>query len=363
MNKKILLLTPDFLPNSGGVAKYLHDLARYFSNDIEVFTSSHQPNRNADSQSSYPVYRISLLYQWLWPKWTKSIMLLWKYRKRYRLVFISHIIPFGTAAWLAKKFTGMPYIIFLHGMDIRLADRSFHKRLLAKKILKNAHLVVTNSQALAQEIAHNYGKNDLLVVYPCVDEKEESYPKKEPSSIFTIVTVARLVSRKGHLQVLNALAQLKHTNQLQAFIYHIVGEGPMMESLKATAYELGLMKEVIFHGRVTDLERETLYKQSDLFLMPVLKDSVDKEGFGIVFLEAARAGIPSISTNIGGVNEAIIHNETGILLDDPSPKNIANSILYLEKNELERMRMSEQAQEHAKKFTCSTQLSKLDPYV
>ena len=53
---------------------------------------------------------------------------------------------------------------------------------------------------------------------------------------------------------------------------------------------------MVFHGRVTDEERQKQYEQAHVFVMPVSQDPVDKEGFGLVYIEAAAAGVPSIAT-------------------------------------------------------------------
>lgn len=358
---KILLITPDFPPNEGGVARYLRAVAEHFKSRIEVLADPHPAWNTFDPTAGYPIYRAPLLSRLLWPRWLKTVKYLWTYRQRYDVILVSHILPIGSAAWLAKKFTGDPYVVFVHGMDIRLAMSSSRKRRLATQVLKGAQLVVANSQALARELSRDFGIHEVLVVYPCVTAIP-STPLK-PSTPFSLLTVSRLVERKGHTHVLNALAHLRGTGDLQDFIYHIVGEGPMEQSLRSMADTLGLTSHVVFHGKVSDEERQKLYEQAHVFVMPVSQDTQDKEGFGLVYIEAAAAGVPSIATRVEGVDEAVIDEQTGILLESQDEQMLANAILRLARDSSLREQLGAAAREHARTFTCESQMSKLDPYL
>lgn len=374
-DKRMLLITPDFPPMEGGVARYLQALASHFKMRIEVLAAPHQDWQTFDPQAGYPIYRAPLLSRWLWPHWLKTVRYLWTYRSRYDVILTSHVLPIGAAAWLAKKLTGDPYVVFVHGMDIRLAMSSSRKRRLATKVLKGAQLVVANSNALARELARDFAISEVLVVSPCLpaplapptprpnDHARPVGRAPAPPTPFSILTVSRLVTRKGHAHVLNALAHLRGTGELREFVYHIVGEGPMEATLKAMATELGLERHVVFHGRVDDDERARLYQQSHVFVMPVSQDPVDKEGFGLVYIEAAQAGVPSIASRVDGVDEAVIDGQTGILLESQDEQQLANAILMLARDSGLREQLGTRAHEHAKTFTCQNQMSKLDPYL
>jgi phosphatidylinositol alpha-1,6-mannosyltransferase len=362
--KKILLITPDFPPHRGGIATYLSTLATHFKEQIEVVTQTHVQSQSFDTAADYPIYRKSLFYKWIWPRWLKMVTYLFLYRHHYRLILVSHLLPVGTAAFFAKKITKVPYILFVHGMDLRLANKTWSKQQLSTQVLKEAQLVVANSKALATEITNTYGISDVLVLYPCLSPQnnKSSSVIKDPS-VFTLLTVSRLVERKGHVPVLRALADLKKSGKFSEFIYHIVGIGPMESLLKSLVLELNLEKHVIFHGSVTDEARWDLYNSSDLFIMPVSLDPIDKEGFGLVFIEAAQAGVPSLSTNIEGVDEAIIDGETGILLADQNRQGLADAIFELYSNKPLRQKLSDNARKHAQTFLCEVQMKKLEPYL
>lgn len=341
MNARLLLITPDFPPNRGGVARYLDLLVKYFSPQITVVTTG-------------------LLYKWFWPRWLASVFLLIKRKNEYDIVIISHVLPFGTAAWIAYWITKKPYIVIVHGYDVRLATKRWIKRFLAKHVLHHARVTVTNSQSLAREVATALPIPTPLIIYPCVDTISRS---RTPVNIFQLLTVSRLIPRKGHTHVLMALSQLKQVGKLPEFQYTIAGDGPMRQTLEELAGQLHL-DEVKFLGEVSDDQKESLYASADLFVMPVIDDPIDKEGFGLVFLEAAQFGVPSVSTKISGIDEAILDGETGILVESRNIEQLAEAIAFLVSSKQERTRLGENARRRVEsEFTCEKQFTKLIPYL
>jgi len=351
------MLTPDYPPMRGGVARYLSALARHLKDQVVVIAGTHPEWQTFDPQESYPIYRMPLLYKRFWPRWLKTLRYVRSVRKQYDLVITSHVIPIGTAVMCSK----IPYIVFVHGMDIRLAKQSARKRRVAQKVLSRARLVVANSEALAREVHADFGVSSL-VVYPCLESIPETVQKK--SDVFSLLTVSRLVERKGHARVLTALARLRRSGKLSAFEYHIAGTGPMEATLRTMTHELGLEDLVVFHGDVSQDDLEKLYADADVFVEPVSNDKIDKEGFGMVFIEAAAYATPSITSNISGVNEAVLDNETGLLIDPEDPNALSSAILTLALDTELRERLGQQARARAKSmFQCNAQFAKLEPYL
>jgi glycosyltransferase involved in cell wall biosynthesis len=274
----------------------------------------------------------------------------------------SHVIPFGTAAMIAKRFTKKPYLVITHGMDVRLALRS--KKTLTAHILSNAHLVIANSNALAQELQKEFGIKNILTMYPAIDPSFFVNKPKVPSDIFRLLSVSRLVDRKGHERVLHALALLKVNGSLSAFCYVIVGDGPTRTSLEMLVHELNLDTHVFFKGDVSDQELQLCYVDTDVFILPVKDDPIDKEGFGMVYLEAAGYGIPSIATRMSGVDEAVLDQQTGLLVSDGNIEELVRAILILAKDSVLRDQLGAQAQMRVlTEFTPDAQFSKLEPYL
>jgi phosphatidyl-myo-inositol dimannoside synthase len=362
--QKILLITPDFPPTKGGVARYLYALAKQHASQIEVLAQPHPQWSEVDKDAPFPIYRQKLLYKFFWPRWFKTVRYLISYKQRYSTVITSHVLPFGTACFFAKLFTKTEYIVIVHGMDIRLARASSRKKFITKRVLRNAKLVVANSNVLAQEIADVFDVHKILVINPCVETIDEANSvKKDRSRKFNLLTVARLVERKGHVHVLNALVRLRQQDSIQNIHYDIVGQGPLYDPFRSMIRTLGLESVVTIHNNVNDDELKEFYRSSDVFVMPVSEDKTDKEGFGLVFIEAAQYGTPSISTNIPGVDEAIIDGKTGILLDGQDEGKLAGAINKLYNDQVLRNNLGNAAMQHAQLFTCDKQMSKLTPYL
>lgn len=291
---KILLPTVDYSPKRGGVARYLHAIKQTFPEDVEVL------------YWSTPIGRLDMLRE------------LVQFGKDYEQIWVSHILPIGTLAYLAKKVTKTPYVIFLHGMDFDLARRNEWKRVLTKKILRGAKTVVTNSQALADEVAKFAGIKTPLVVYPSIADQflqealafDVQKKKLHLEGPVRLLTVSRLVSRKGHTKVLEAIQHLPNVE------YWIAGEGAYEKNIRMRAKDLNLQDRVKMLGNVPDDQLAKLYEEADVFVMPTTKTSLDREGFGIVYLEAQLFGVPVIASNHPGVNEAVEDRVSGFLVRD-----------------------------------------------
>jgi phosphatidylinositol alpha-1,6-mannosyltransferase len=140
-----------------------------------------------------------------------------------------------------------------------------------------------------------------------------------------LLTVARLVPRKGHLVVLEALRQLAFP-----VCWLVAGDGPMREQLACAIVESGMEGRVCLIGEVSNEELRALYQACDIFVLSPEEQRqgprLDSEGFGLVFLEAAACGKPAIASAISGCSEAVIHGETGLLVPPGDPKALAAAI-------------------------------------
>lgn len=359
-DRDLLLITPDFLPSRGGVARYLELFAEYFSSRIRVIATPIE--EKGEGIKPYKLDRMPLLSNRIWPRWITSVLLLIRDSKTYRVVITSHVLPFGTAAMMAKYFTKKPYIVITHGMDVRTALQS--KRSLTSRVLSHAYLVIANSNALAQELQQEFGLKNILTIYPSVDPKFIQNATNVASSTFTLLSVSRLVDRKGHERVLQALALLKLNGSLNTFRYVIIGDGPMRQTLETLTIELELESSVVFKGDVSDDDLRVAYTDADVFVLPVKNDPIDKEGFGMVYLEAAAFGVPAIATRMSGVDEAVIDQETGLLVDDGDIKALAGAVLLLAHDAVFREQLGVTARTRVTtEFTPEAQFSKLEPYL
>ncbi|MEX2600703.1 MAG: glycosyltransferase [Balneolaceae bacterium] len=142
-----------------------------------------------------------------------------------------------------------------------------------------------------------------------------------------MLTVTRLVRRKGIDTVLTAMAQLG--SDYEDLHYLIVGTGPEEAGLRQLSKRLGLTLRVHFLGPANYKELPHYYNLSDLFVMSSRTELPDVEGFGIVFLEANACEVPVIGTRSGGIPSAILEGETGLIVHENSPVELEGAIRSL----------------------------------
>jgi phosphatidylinositol alpha-1,6-mannosyltransferase len=142
-----------------------------------------------------------------------------------------------------------------------------------------------------------------------------------------ILTVGRLVERKGFDTVIRALPAILEV--IPEAHYLIVGGGPAEAGLKALVADLGLETYVTFAGPKSHDEVADYYLASDLFVMisREIPGKGDVEGFGIVYLEANLLGRPVVAGRSGGVADAVVHEETGLLVDPRDPAGVAAAVV------------------------------------
>ena len=143
----------------------------------------------------------------------------------------------------------------------------------------------------------------------------------------TILSVGRLVPRKGFDKVIEALPQVLAA--FPAARYEIVGSGPQQAELEALAVRCGVRGRVDFLGPLADAHLQAAYGRAWCFALPVRAEGDDVEGFGLVYLEAAIARLPAIGGRGSGADDAIEPGQTGLLVDGTSSEEVAAAILTL----------------------------------
>ena len=141
-----------------------------------------------------------------------------------------------------------------------------------------------------------------------------------------LVTVGRLVRRKGVAWfVEHVMPALDNT-----FQYLIVGDGPDRAVIKELIREKRLSRRTFLAGRLKDHQRDLVLKAADIFIMPNIPVAGDIEGFGIVVLEAGRAGLPVIASDMEGMRDAVIQGQTGFLVEAGNPEAFIQKINSVE---------------------------------
>jgi len=158
-----------------------------------------------------------------------------------------------------------------------------------------------------------------------------------PQEALIISSLGRLVPEKGFLDLITGVSLVG--NYPQPIHLVIGGDGPSRKIFEALG-KACLHERVRFLGRIP--EPELLYAASDIFALPS-----HEEGFGLVFIEAAFHGVPSVGADVGGVRYAIVHNETGLLVPVRTPSALTSALQRLLGDEALRKQLGTAAQQRA----------------
>jgi glycosyltransferase involved in cell wall biosynthesis len=202
----------------------------------------------------------------------------------YELVHAHNAVPAGDAVHHARA--GVPLVVSVHGGDVLYtARRSRAGASAVARALGAARLVLANSQGIAELSAQN-GARETRVVHLGADLAMGQRPRT-PDGERSLVTVAHLVARKRHGDVLRALAVLG--DRYPRLRYRVIGDGPERAALEGLAARLEVTERVDFLGQLAPAEAIETARSSTLFVMP----STD-EAFGVAYIEAMAAGVPAI---------------------------------------------------------------------
>lgn len=233
--------------------------------------------------------------------------------------------------------------VVCYGSEFRPSATSLSPSRLA--VLKATRRVLAISHATRELIQTlPLFKGEVSLVRPSLAPETDSlarqdgFPPVAEASMLRLVSLARLVERKGVQHLLDALAILRRRGVMAHLT--VVGDGRFGPDLVRQASEQGLTSQVTFAGALSDEEATSVLRTAHIFVLtPFEPEPGDVEGFGLVYLEAGALGIPVIGTRSGGVPEAVLENKTGLLVAPCEPLQIADAIAHLWKSESERSRL------------------------
>ena len=260
--------------------------------------------------------------------------------ERFDCLHCGDLFPQGLNAVFLSKMFHLPFLIYCHGDEVSQTDcRQFQPR-VRNYIYERADFVTAANQfAVDRLLRIGIAKNKIAKLTPGVDMKRffPAPPRQDLIDRYglqghkVLLTVARLVPRKGHKVVLEALSNV--IKEMPRLKYIIAGEGPEKGNLEQLVQNLGLQEHVIFVGNIPNAEISNYYNLCDVFAMVNrLEIGGDIESFGMVFTEANATGKPVIGGRSGGTDESVIDGETGFLVDPNDPQELSDRLLLLLKN-------------------------------
>ena len=328
---RVLALVTDAFGGFGGISQFNRDFLHALATVPDVEQIIALPRLVHESVGETPSKlvqarplpgRIGYAIRALW------LMLL---GRRYGLIFCGHLFMAPLAACLSRL-TRTPLWIQLHGIEAW--DRP---GVLTRWALRQATLVTTVSRYTRNRVLSwsPIPPHSVRVLPNTVDARFLPGPK--PHTLIrrfglegkkVLLTVGRLVADeryKGHSMVMQVLPELlkRHPD----LVYLIGGDGDDRERLQAMARDLGVERQVTFAGKVPDSELPDLYRVADVFVMPSTR-----EGFGIVFLEAAASGLKVIGGNQDGSVDALADHVIGNCVDPLKAEELIDAISLALKN-------------------------------
>jgi len=341
-----LLLASEFPPaNYTGLATYSYNIAKHLSKNNNVIVSK------LPAYSTIERYALGLQFVYNLKKRINEL----KKNEKIDLVYGIPFRPEFSAIGLYAKALNLPLVSHEVGSEIYSPHPLF---ILAKKIaysISDQLICGTNfqkemmlSQGAPREKVHVVlGGVDTQIFRPLYNERYEFRKSLKLEEKFVLLSLGRLIIRKGFDDAIKALAFLEDIDEL---ILLIVGKGPEIQSLRKLVKVLSLDEKVIFLGRVSSNCIPQIYNIADLFIAPFRMIGRDIEGFPLVVQEAQACGIPVISTNTPGPPELVENGRTGFIVEMNSPRKIAEKVRVLYEDERIRRDMARSARKRAEKL-------------
>jgi phosphatidylinositol alpha-1,6-mannosyltransferase len=363
VGSSIAMFSCEFPPYPGGIATYTAEIAS------ALLRLGHRPvvfapkYRTGAFRPPYPVIRcFPESYKHAKLPWNMSIAALQLMRARYDTVIA---VDLPSVLALAGVPTKARKVAIVHGTDVKSriighinkysprSPFSAFQRVYANSaftrniMLSHNPLVTADKVRLAPLGVDEFWKQALAA--QVADDLSAHFLTKRRNTI--ALSVARLEPRKGLVQAMEAIAVLPKAVR-EDLTYIIAGrpvEEAYAETLRQRAGEIDADIRIL--GEVTKEEIRALYQRADLFIHTATRDKYRAEGFGLVLLEAAASGLPSVATRVDAIPEVVVENVSGLLFDDGDVAGISNGIASLIRDTALRTRLSAGSRDQAAKFT------------
>ena len=350
-----LLVTNDYPPKVGGIQSYLWEYWRRFPpGRTSVLTIDQAGAREFDAAAPHAIERERA--RMLLP--TRGLVARVRQLARERgasLVVLDPALPVG----LVGPKLGLPYAVVLHGAEVTVAARLPVTSQLLRRVLVGADLVIAAGGYPADEARRLAGEDlpevaiappgvDVRRFHPLVAAEIGSVRRRFglPETGRLVVSVSRLVPRKGMDVLIEASVSL--AAERPDLVVAIAGAGRDARRLASLARRLDA--PVRFLGPVSDEDLPGLVGAADVaaVLCRTRWGGLEQEGFGIVFLEAAAAGVPQVAGRSGGSHDAVVDGVTGLVVDRPGDVAVATKALAeLLDDEGRRLRLGAAARRRA----------------
>jgi phosphatidylinositol alpha-1,6-mannosyltransferase len=355
----ILFLSWNYPPARGGIEYVVENLFHCLAgkNSVRLLTahagvSAPEPNVERAPKRGIPAFLAFALRR----GWSLCR------REEPDAILCGTVVSAPAAVLLSWQFR-IPFVVLVHGSDI-LYPGWFYQKAVRWLLRRATRLAANSNQTRNLLVAQGFDPSRIEVIYPGVRIDDflhsQSHENPELAALTAgrrvLLTVGRIIRRKGVLEfVEHVMPELVKT--VPDILYLVVGDDAkaslvhkerLRDRINASVQTLGLQRNVRLLGTLSDKDLVSLYGRAHLFVLPCLDIPGDVEGFGIVFSEAALAGMPSVSTRVGGIPEAVLDGKTGLLVNPGDHAAMRNAIERLLLDEPLRRRLAQGGTERAR---------------
>ncbi len=297
---KVLFITRKYPPQIGGMEKYSYDLIKNFTRGKEVIALKKS--------------QIHLI--WFIPyALIRGIFL----SRRVDLIYLCDSL-LGPVGLILKYISRKPVLVTAHGLDIIYNNWIY--RNINVRSLKYLDKVIAVSK-FTRNNCLNYGIDpERCIFIPNgieIDDAKKKFNKQDLSKFLKfnvsnkkiLLSIGRLTKRKGFAWFIKHVIKRLDDN----IIYLIAGTGSEEKIIRETIIKSRVMNQVIMLGSISEENKELLYQTADIFIMPNIEIKNNQEGFGLTSLEASKAGLIVMASDIEGITDAIIDNKNGYLVE------------------------------------------------
>lgn len=333
--RRVLLITNDFPPRSGGIQSFLHGVvSRLPAERVVVLASRWRDWERWDATVPFTVIRHD----------TSVLLPTPAVRSHALEVFEEHgctdawfgaAAPLGLLAPALRGGGARRIIATTHGHEAGWAALPA-TRLLLRRIASNVDVLTYLGDYTRRRLAAAIGeKSDRLErLVPAVDgtrfrRTDAGHEVRRTLGLAdrpVVVCVSRLMPRKGQDVLIRAMPAIRRRIPDAALL--LVGGGPSRSRLLRLAASTGVARDVVVLGGVRYDDLPRYYSAGDVFAMPCRErlGGLDIEGLGMVFLEAAACGLPVVAGRSGGSPDAVLDGESGLLVDGRSVDAVAAAV-------------------------------------
>jgi glycosyltransferase involved in cell wall biosynthesis len=271
-------------------------------------------------------------------------------RQPIHVIHAHWIFPQGMVALLARALSRSKAKVLCtsHGGDLYGLKKAIFSRVNKMVAAACDHLTVVSHSMRVDLMKLGVESRKISVISMGVDLRRRFVPPSVPSRAESLLFVGRLVEKKGLRYLLEAMPKIL-TPFPQAHLT-VVGDGPNRFELEDLASDLGLRMRVRFLGAFKNEELPAVYQRAGVVVFPsMVSDDGDREGFGLVLVEALGCGCACVVTDLPAMMDIVQNNRTAMVVRQKKPEELADAILTLMSNAGLRSAMAAEGRKHVLK--------------